>query len=116
MQSRGYTITGDGGKGPEEYIPGPGGGKKGSSYPDITATKDGRTVRVNTVDTKADGVTPTTREADNAARIRSQTPGDHLLLIPKAEAPPTPTVTARQTAGATAAAQPNNPPSKPQNN
>ncbi len=83
MENRGYTITGGGNRLPEEYLPGPGGGRKGSSFPDITATKNGRTVRVNTVDTRADGITPTTREAANAARIRSQTPGDHLLLIPK---------------------------------
>jgi len=82
LQRRGWTITGGGDRLPEEYLPGPGGGRKGSSHPDITATKDGKTLRVNTVDTLADGVTPTPREAKNAARIRSQT-GDHLLLIPK---------------------------------
>ena len=83
MEKRGFTITGGGNRLPEEYLPGPGGGRKGASFPDITATKNDRTVRVNTVDTRADGITPTTREAANAARIRSQTPGDHLLLIPK---------------------------------
>ncbi|WP_086929579.1 RHS repeat-associated core domain-containing protein [Agarilytica rhodophyticola] len=83
MEKRGFTITDGGNRLPEEYLPGPGGGRKGSSFPDITATKNGRTVRVNTVDTRADGLTPSTREARNAARIRSQTPGDHLLLIPK---------------------------------
>ncbi len=83
MEKRGWEITGGGNRLPEEYLPGPGGARKGSSFPDITATKDGRTLRVNTVDTRVNGVTPTTREATNAARIRSQTPGDHLLLIPK---------------------------------
>ncbi len=83
MERRGYEITGGGGKLPEEYLPGPGGGRTGSSFPDITATKNGRTVRVNTIDTRADGITPTTREARNATRIRQQTPGDHLILIPK---------------------------------
>ncbi len=82
MESRGWTITGGGGKLPEEYLRGPN-GSLGSSYPDITATKNGRTLRVNTVDTYADGITPTAREAANAARIRGQTPGDHLLLVPK---------------------------------
>ena len=82
MENRGYEVTGGGGKRPEEHLPGPEGKAKGGSYPDITATKDGRTVRINTVDTKADG-TPTNREAANAARIRQQTPSDHLLLIPK---------------------------------
>jgi len=83
LESRGWTITGGGGRLPEEYLAGPGGGRLGSSFPDITATKNGRTLRINTVETYADGVTPTAREAANAARIRSQTPGDHLLLVPK---------------------------------
>ena len=82
MESRGWKITGGGGKLPEEYLRGPN-GRLGSSYPDITATKNSRTLRVNTADTYADGVTPTAREAANAARIRAQTPGDHLLLVPK---------------------------------
>jgi RHS repeat-associated protein len=83
MEKRGWTITGGGNRFPEEYLSGAGGGRICSSFPDITAIKDGRTLRINTIDTRADGVTPTTREATNAARIRSQTPGDHLLLIPK---------------------------------
>jgi RHS repeat-associated protein len=82
LKQHGWDITHGGGEAPEEYIPGPN-GRKGSSYPDITATKDGKTLRVNTVDTRADGVTPTTREANNAARIRSQKPDDTLILIPK---------------------------------
>lgn len=83
MEKRGWTVTHGGGRGrSEEYLPGPGGARKGSSYPDITATKDGKTLRVNTIDTRADGVTPTTREATNASRIRQQT-GEHLLLVPK---------------------------------
>jgi hypothetical protein len=82
MEARGWKITGGGGKLPEEYLRGPN-GRAGSSFPDITATKNGRTLRVNTIDTRADGIAPTTREARNAARIRAQTPGDHLLLVPK---------------------------------
>lgn len=39
--------------------------------------------RVNTIDTRADGVTPSTREANNAARIRSQRPDDTVILVPK---------------------------------
>jgi len=82
MESRGWEITGGGGRLPEEYLPGPGGARTGSSFPDITATKNGQTLRVNTIDTRANGITPTTREAANAARIRAQT-GEHLLLVPK---------------------------------
>ena len=83
MERRGYEITGGAGKLPEEYLPRPGGGRTDSSFPDITATKNGRTVRVNTIDTRANGITPSTRKAQNAARIRKQTPGDRLLLITK---------------------------------
>jgi hypothetical protein len=82
MEKRGWTITGGGNRFREEYLPGPGNGRTGGSFPDITAEKNGRTLRVNTVDTRADGLTPSTREATNAARIRAQT-GEHLLLIPK---------------------------------
>jgi hypothetical protein len=82
MESRGWTITRGGGRFPEEYLPGPNGARKGSSYPDITATKNDRTLRVNTIDTLSNGVTPSKREATNAARIRSQT-SEHVLLVPK---------------------------------
>ncbi len=85
LEADGWTVTNRGGKEgfKEEYLPPLDGGRKGGSYPDITATKDGKTLRVNTVDTKADGVTPTGREARNADRIRSQRPNDELILIPK---------------------------------
>jgi len=90
LEARGWTITGGGGKVmpdgarlKEEYIRGAGSGRLGASYPDITAVKNGRTLRINTIDTYADGITATTREARNAARIRQQRTGDHLVLIPK---------------------------------
>ncbi len=83
MEKRGWTIVGGGNRLPEEYLPGPGGGRKGSSFVDITATKNGQTLRVNTVDTLKNGVTPDIRERRNAARIRKQAPGDKLLLVPK---------------------------------
>jgi hypothetical protein len=79
---RGWTITGGAGRLPEEYLPPAGGGRSGSNYIDITASKNGRTLRINTVDTYATGM-PTNREAAAAALIRQKTPGDHLLLIPK---------------------------------
>lgn len=83
LERRRFEVTGGGCRLPEEFLPGPGGGNKGSNFPDITATRNGRTVRVNTVDTLQDGVTPTAREAAAAAQIRAKTPGDHLILIPK---------------------------------
>ena len=83
LESRGWRITGGGGRLPEEYLPGPGPGTKGGNYIDITAAKNGRTLRVNTVDTYANGVTPTLREAAAAALIRNKQQSDHLVLIPK---------------------------------
>ena len=83
LNEHGWEITGGGGQKPEEYIPGPGNARKGSSYPDITAEKNGQTLRVNTIDTRANGETPSTREANNATRIRAQKPDDKLILIPK---------------------------------
>ncbi|MDC6384616.1 DUF6443 domain-containing protein [Muricauda sp. SK9] len=84
LESRGYEITGGGGRTKEEYLKPLDGGSTGGSYPDITATKDGRTLRVNTVDTKVSGAM-TKREAENAERIRAQRPYDHLLIIPKSQ-------------------------------
>lgn len=84
LESRGYTIEGGGLRLPEEYLKPTGGGRKGGSYPDITAThpKYG-TLRINTVDVYKNGL-PTIRELNNATRIRIQIgPGQHLLLIPK---------------------------------
>lgn len=88
LKARGWDVQYGGGEwsrfGREEYLPPVGGGRFGGSYPDITATKNGRTLRINTVDTYADGVTLTKREGRNAARIRTQQkPGDHLVTIPK---------------------------------
>lgn len=83
FESQGYTVTGGGGKLPETYIPGPGGGRAGSAYPDITLiSPNGDTVYVNTVDTLRNGITPTTRELRNAAKTESLT-GVPVILIPK---------------------------------
>ena len=84
LESRGYTITGGGGRLPEEYLKPLGGAKKGGSYLDITATHPSYgTLRINTVDVLKNG-SPTIRELNNAIRIRTQiAPGEHLLLIPK---------------------------------
>jgi len=85
LESRGYTITGGGGRTAEEFLKPLGGGRKGGSFLDITATHPNYpTLRINTVDVLKDGITPTARELRNAARIRTQIgQGEHLLLIPK---------------------------------
>jgi RHS repeat-associated protein len=86
LEAEGYTITHGAGK-PQEYIPGPGGSRKGSSYPDITATKEGKTLRVNTVDTNKSG-TLTKREARNAKRIQNARPNDEFRTVPKKQPQP----------------------------
>ena len=83
LESRGWTITGGGGRLPEEYLPPINGGRKGSNYLDITAERNGNTIRINTVTTRADGITPTTGEAAAAALISAKKPTDPLILIPK---------------------------------
>ncbi|MFA4868965.1 MAG: hypothetical protein WC623_12235 [Pedobacter sp.] len=82
MEKRGYTVTNGAGRGPEGYLKPIDGGRKGGSYPDITAVKDGRVLRVNTVDLDKSGII-TSREFINAARIRLQKPTEHLMLIKK---------------------------------
>jgi hypothetical protein len=83
LESKGYTVTGGAGRAAEEWIPGPGGGTEGGRFVDITAKKGAETVRIQTVTTLADGVTPTPEEAAAAARIRARYPNDKLILIPK---------------------------------
>lgn len=82
LESQGYTITGGGGRRPEEYLPGSNGGNKGSNYLDVTAQKNNEIVRVNTVDVYADGTTPTKREQVAADSIDNKT-GGKIILIPK---------------------------------
>lgn len=81
-EAQGYTTTGGGGKLPEEYIRSPN-GLQGGTFVDNTFTKGPATVRVQTVDTRADGVTPTTKEINAANRIMTERPGDGLVLISK---------------------------------
>jgi RHS repeat-associated protein len=67
---------------PEEYLPGLNGGRKGSSYPDLTFEgPDGSRIRINTVDANKSGVM-TPREYNNFNRIFEQT-GEPVIAIPK---------------------------------
>jgi len=81
LEKEGWEITGGGGCLKEEYLPGLGGGSKGSNYVDITATKNGQTIRINTVDIYKNGQM-TTREA-NAARLIDIKTGGNIITIPK---------------------------------
>jgi hypothetical protein len=89
LQARGWEMqNGPLSGNPQEWIRGPvPGSREGGTQIDMTATKmiGGRlrTLRAQTIDTLADGITPTPREAANAARIRAEFPDDHLLLVPK---------------------------------
>ena len=82
LEKEGYTVTHGAGK-PQEYIPGPGGARKGSTYPDVTGTKDGETVRVNTATTRADGQTLTKAEQQQVNKINAARPNDQLRIVPK---------------------------------
>jgi len=85
---RGGTDRATGAKVREEYLPGPGGGRRGSSYPDLTfEAPDGSRVRLNTVDTDAAG-NMTTREQANFDRIFEQTL-EPVIAIPKPKKPRT---------------------------
>lgn len=88
LKAREYEITHGAGE-DEEYIPGSGPGTQGGTFVDITAEnkETGEILRIQTVDTLADGVTPTPREQEAAARIRQARPNDELILIPKRKAP-----------------------------
>ncbi len=84
LEAQGFSLEGGGGgRLPEEFIPGPGGGVKGGTYVDVTARNGSNWVRIQTIDTLADGVTPTAREAAAAARIRAAFPNHTLILVPK---------------------------------
>jgi hypothetical protein len=66
------------------YIPGAGGGKKGSTYPDLSFKKpDGKYHHHNTQDTYADGINATKREAANEARLKVLRPDDTVSSSPK---------------------------------
>ncbi|MCC9043638.1 RHS repeat-associated core domain-containing protein [Myroides sp. M-43] len=55
LETRGYTIIGGEGRAVEEYLRPLGGGRKGGSYPDITASHPNYpTLRINTVDVLKD--------------------------------------------------------------
>jgi RHS repeat-associated protein len=87
LEKEGYVHTGGAGI-KEERFPGPNGGRKGSVSVDVTATKAGDTVRVQTVDTLKSGV-PNPREMRNAGKILKKDPTG-VFLIPKNPRPKSP--------------------------
>jgi hypothetical protein len=82
--THGGTDSVTGAPKPEKYIPGEDGGKKGSTYPDLTFKKpDGTEHHHNTMDTLSDGQTPTKREASNMDRMQKLKPNDTTSSSPK---------------------------------
>lgn len=85
LEEEGWKVTRGAGRDSEEWIPGPSGGTDGGNWVDITARKGGQTVRVQTVTTLADGITPTPDEQAAINRIRAEFPNDILIVVPKWE-------------------------------
>ena len=85
--SKGWRLISGGGR-KEELIPGPGGGARGGAYGDIVLENPatGQRKIINTVDTYADGITPTAREAAAGAKIRNLQPDAEFSMIPKPKA------------------------------
>jgi filamentous hemagglutinin len=83
LEDADYTVTGGAGRAPEEWFAGPGGGTKGGTFVDITGTNGTSTIRIQTISTMGDGVTPTWVETAAANRIRVKFPNDTLILVPK---------------------------------
>jgi hypothetical protein len=75
-------VIGGGGYRKEEYLkPRPDLGF-GANYPDVTATKGDVTIRINTVSTLSDGITPTLRELKAINSINGKGYGP-IIVIPK---------------------------------
>lgn len=86
LRRRGWKIVAGGGYFTEESISPPGGGHA-ALRADLTATKNGRTLRIQTVDASPRGI-PAVREKWSARIIRLIKPNDHMILIPKSPLDP----------------------------
>ncbi len=81
-----FQIMRGAGRASEEWIPGLRGGTSGGTFVDMTATYGASVVRIQTVTTLADAITPNVSEAA-AARICKAFPNDQLRFIPKRRLP-----------------------------
>lgn len=84
MRHRLIDIESGGDLGFERLIKDPLTGARGGAYADIVGIRNGRRFYVQTVDTLADGITPTADELAAAANIRRLT-GGHVILVPKGQ-------------------------------
>jgi hypothetical protein len=80
-EDQGWTVRGGAGRYSEEHVVGP----KGEAYPDITLTKDGKTLRIQTATMNADG-TLEESEMTKADKILAARPNDKLIIISKVTA------------------------------
>jgi len=79
----GFVLEAGGGVFPERLLKEAVNGQFLRAFPDAQLRRGGETLFFNTVDTLADGVTPTLRELTNANKIRTLVPNAQLVLIPK---------------------------------
>src|SRR5262249_26870693 len=80
----GREITGGGGQKKEEYTPGPGGKRLGSTAADITLRDAMGTYRINTVDTRGKrSFIPDKREMRNLGKQLKAHRGEGIFAIPK---------------------------------
>lgn len=83
-ENLGNEVINGAGRESEEWIQGLNGGTLGGTWVDIKVqAADGSIIRIQTVSTLADGVTPTANEIAAALRIQSAFPNDTLILIAK---------------------------------
>lgn len=88
FKAMGFSATDGGGAAPEEWIRGPLGGTRGGRFADITMEYNGEEarpirLRIQTVTTTSDGVTPTRGEVEAAKAIQAAYPSDALIMVPK---------------------------------
>ncbi|VTR97076.1 polymorphic toxin-type HINT domain-containing protein [Tuwongella immobilis] len=76
-ENQGWKVTGGAGRASEEFIDVP----KGIAYPDITLTKDGKTLRIQTATTENGKLEAS--EVVKANKIRAAFPNDERIIISK---------------------------------
>jgi hypothetical protein len=76
-ENQGWKVTGGAGRASEEFIDGP----KGVAYADITLTKGGKTLRIQTATMKNGKLEAS--EVVKAQKIRAAFPNDELIIVSK---------------------------------
>jgi hypothetical protein len=76
-ENEGWKVIGGAGRAEKEYLV----GSKGAAYADITLTKDGKTIRIQTATMQNGRLDPL--EVLKAEKIRAANPSDELIIISK---------------------------------